>query len=137
MLHLRVANKLGITEKKLNKIKYIIFDLGGVIIDIRFRETIKQFKKIGFNDFDSIYNQIKQTRLFDLLETGKIPPQVFRNELRKYHNQLTDEQIDFAWNFMIGDMPKSHIALLKRLRSRYQTFLLSNTNAIHVDYFEH
>jgi len=75
--------------------------------------------------------------LFDLLETGKISPQAFRNELRKYHNQLTDEQIDYVWNFMIGDMPKSHTALLKKIRSHYQTFLLSNTNAIHIFYFEH
>lgn len=136
MLNHRVADKLGISVSNLIKIRNIIFDLGGVIIDIRFQDTIKQFKKLGFVDFDSIYNQLKETRLFDLFETGQIPPQAFRNELRKYRNQLTDEQIDYAWNLMIGDMPEGYIKLFKTIKKDYQTYMLSNTNAIHMDYFE-
>lgn len=119
---------------ELSGIKNIIFDLGGVIIDIHYQKTIEQFKKFGFTDFEAIYSQLKQTHLFDLLETGKIPPQSFRMELRKYHN-LTDKQIDEAWNMMIGDMPYQHVNLLKLLRKRFRVFLLSNTNNIHIDYF--
>jgi putative hydrolase of the HAD superfamily len=135
MLHSHVAHKMGITEEKLKGIKNIIFDLGGVIIEIHFQGTKDQFKKIGFNDFDNIYSQMKQTHLFDQLETGKIQPKTFRNELRKYNPQLTDEQIDYAWNHMIGEMPESNITLLKEVRKHYRTFLFSNTNAIHIKYF--
>jgi len=137
MLHPRVALKLGIEEAELQKIKNIIFDLGGVIIEIHYRATIDAFKKLGFHDFENIYSLIKGTRVFDMLETGKIPPQVFRNELRKYKNHLTDENIDMAWNTMIGEMPSAHLPLLRNIRKNYKTYLLSNTNAIHIEYFVH
>jgi len=137
MLHPHVAQKLGITENELGNIKNIIFDLGGVIIDIRYQTTIEAFKKLGFDDFENIYSLIKQNRLFDMVETGKIPAQAFRNELRKFRNHLTDEQITNAWNTMIGDMPSAHLPLLRCIRKKYKTYLLSNTNAIHIDYFIH
>lgn len=127
--------KRGVVKEELSGIKNIIFDLGNVIIDIYFEKTIDDFKKLGFTDFDSIYSQIKQTRIFDLLETGKIPPQAFRMELRKFRNHLTDEQIDQAWSSMIGDMPAAYISLLSALKKNYKVFLLSNTNAIHIDFF--
>lgn len=135
MLQPHVAQKLGIKESELGNIKNIIFDLGGVIIEIRYKATIEAFKKLGFEDFENIYSLIKHTRLFDLLETGKIPAQAFRNELRKFRNTLTDEEITKAWNTMIGNMPSAHLPLLRSLKSRYQTYLLSNTNEIHIDYF--
>jgi putative hydrolase of the HAD superfamily len=135
MLHSRVALKLGIPADDLKNIKNIIFDLGGVIIDIHYQATIESFKKIGFNDFENIYSLIKNTPLFDMLETGKIPPQAFRNELRKFKSSLTDEQINTSWNTMIGNMPSDNLPLLRNVRKKYKTYLLSNTNAIHIDYF--
>lgn len=124
----------GMKHAELAGIKNIIFDLGGVIIDIYYDKTIESFKKLGFSDFDSIYSQIKHTRVFDLLEIGKLPSQAFRMELRKFRNNLSDKQIDEAWSAMIGEMPESYIALLGSLKGKYRTFLLSNTNAIHIDY---
>lgn len=118
-----------------SQIKNIIFDLGGVIIEIHYNETIKQFKELGFADFETIYTQMKQTRIFDLLETGKIPGRAFRMELRKFQSHLTDEMIDKAWNAMIGEMSVKTFNLVKTLREKYRTFLLSNTNEIHIDYF--
>jgi glucose-1-phosphatase len=136
MLHHHIAEKTDISEQQLHSIKNIIFDMGGVIMEIHFEKTKNQFKKIGFNDFDNIYSQIKQSHLFDQFETGKISPQTFRDGLRQYNAQLTNEQIDYAWNQMIGEMPESNIALLKKIRSHYRVFLLSNTNAIHIAFFE-
>lgn len=135
MLHSRIASKLGIPSDDLKNIKNIIFDLGGVIIDIHYQATIDAFKRIGFDDFENIYSIIKNTPLFDMLETGKIPAQAFRNELRKFKNYLTDEQINAAWNTMIGNMPPDNLSLLRHVRKKYRTYLLSNTNAIHIDYF--
>ena len=135
MLNQHVFNKLEISDIEFKKIKNIIFDLGGVIINISYQRALNAFKKLGFNDFDIIYSQIKQTHLFDLLETGKIPPQAFCNELRKFKNNLSDEDIKQAWSSMIVDMPPENIPLLKAVRKNYNTYLLSNTNAIHIDYF--
>ena len=135
MLHPHVAQKLGVTEGDLLNIKNIIFDLGGVIVEIRYQETINAFKRLGFQDFENIYSLIKHNRVFDMLETGKIPAQAFRNELRKYKNHITDEQINTAWNTMIGNLPSAHLPLLRSIRKEYKTYLLSNTNAIHIEYF--
>ena len=135
MLSERVFNKLEISEIEFKKIKNIIFDLGGVVINISYQRALNAFIQLGFNDFDVIYSQIKQTHLFDLLETGQIPPQAFCNELRKFKNNLTDEDIKHAWSAMIVNLPPENIPLLVDVRKNYNTFLLSNTNAIHIEYF--
>ena len=135
MLKHQVAEKTGISSDELSNIKNIIFDLGGVIIDIYYTKTIENFKELGFIDFEKIYTQIKQTHIFDLLETGKIPPHVFRMELRKFNQKLNDDDIDTAWSAMIGILPWYNIPLLKTIRKQYRTFLLSNTNAIHINHF--
>ena len=135
MLNQRVFNRLEISDIEFKKIKNIIFDLGGVVINISYQRALNAFIQLGFNEFDVIYSQIKQTHLFDLLETGQIPPQAFCNELRKFKNNLSDQDIKHAWSAMIVDMPPEHIPLLKTVKEHYNTFLLSNTNAIHIDYF--
>jgi putative hydrolase of the HAD superfamily len=135
MFNYNAFEKRRISREELSGIKNIIFDLGGVIIDIYYNKTIESFKKLGFADFDTIYTQIKQTRVFDLLETGKLPPQGFRMELRKFRTHLTNDQIDAAWSAMIGEMPENYIEMLSSLRGKYRTFLLSNTNAIHIEFF--
>ncbi|MDD2278054.1 MAG: HAD family phosphatase [Bacteroidales bacterium] len=116
------------------KIKNIIFDLGGVIINIDYHLTINAFKALGLQNFDTIFNQAKQIGVFDLLDKGLIAPQEFRNEVRRItSSNLTDEQIDKAWNAMLLDFPPSRLELLRKVKSDYNTFLLSNTNAIHFE----
>jgi glucose-1-phosphatase len=135
MLHPQLASKIGITPDRLKHIKNIVFDLGGVIIDIDPTATVTAFKNLGIDSFSAIYTLVKQTPVFDMLETGKIPTQAFRNELKKYCANLTDDQIDNAWNMMIGNMPSANLPLLRSVRKQYRTFLLSNTNAIHIQHF--
>jgi glucose-1-phosphatase len=135
MFNLQIAGKLGMKETELAGIKNIIFDLGGVIIQIHYTKTIELFKQYGFDNFEAIYTLMKQSHLFDKLETGKIHPHAFRKELQKYQGNLTNETIDLAWNAMIGEMPEENIRILQQIRKKYRTFLLSNTNEIHIDYF--
>jgi FMN phosphatase YigB (HAD superfamily) len=119
----------------LKGIKNIIFDLGEVIVDLDISATEKAFAELLPLNNNSIYSYSSQTRVFDLLETGKISPQEFRNELRKLSSSdMTDEQIDIAWNAMLIEIPKRKINLVQNLRLSYQTFVLSNTNKIHIDY---
>lgn len=114
------------------KIKNIIFDLGGVILNIDYHLTINAFKALGIQNFDELYTQAKQSSLFDAIETGQISPELFFQSLKKY----TDHDIDIndmekAWNAMLLDLPTERIELLKKAKSQYNTFLLSNTNEIH------
>ena len=115
-------------------IKNIIFDFGGVIINIDYHLTAKAFEKLGITNFKNLFSQASQTNLFNDLEVGAIPPSEFRNELRRIINlDITDEHLDNAWNAMLLDYPKHRLNFLLDIRKHYRTFLLSNTNQIHKD----
>ncbi|MDP4188998.1 MAG: HAD family phosphatase [Bacteroidota bacterium] len=121
---------------KLDNIKNIIFDLGGVVINLNVNLTTQAFVNFGFTDFNNMYTQLQQTELFNKLDKGLISPETFRNELRRYFSvNLSDEQIDQAWNAMLLDFPQENRKLIQQLSKQYRTFLLSNTNQIHLDYY--
>jgi glucose-1-phosphatase len=123
-------------QNAISNIKNIIFDLGGVIINIDYRLTANAFKNLGIPQFDTLFSQLKQTPLFDLFETGKISSQEFRSELKKaIPFSITDSQINIAWNAMLLDFPPQKIELLQKIKNKYRTFLLSNTNEIHTEKF--
>ena len=114
-------------------IKNIIFDLGGVIINIDYQKTIDAFKKLSKADATIEFNQKNQSELFDELETGRISNEAFRQKVREHYQVAgSDEEIDAAWNAMLLDIPKERIELLRALRKDHKLFLLSNTNAIHL-----
>ncbi len=115
-------------------IKNIIFDLGGVILNIDYNLTAQSFKNLGIANFDEIYSQSSQTNLFDKMEKGLMSPREFRDAIRSVSGiQLSDFDIDKAWNAMLLDLPGERIELLLNLKQNYRTFLLSNTNSIHYD----
>jgi len=119
-----------------NKIKNIIFDFGGVICNIDHLIPEKKFKELGIRDFDMMYSQAVQNNLFEDLEKNQISPQNFRTNLKLLINgNISDEQIDEAWNSMILDIPKKKIDLLKKLKDKYGIFLLSNSNIIHYNVY--
>ena len=118
----------------LNGIKNIIFDLGGVILDIDYNLTVKAFEKLGIPNFKAQYSKMSQSNLFDNIETGKISPEEFRNLIREVaEKDVTDAEIDHAWNALILHLPQYRIEILKKLQDNYRLFLLSNTNKIHYD----
>jgi glucose-1-phosphatase len=117
-------------------IKNLIFDLGGVILNIDYNKTVESFSFLGVKNFEQLYSQANQNNLFDLLETGKITPQDFRNQIRKISKlNLTDLQIDTAWCAMLLDLPEERINFLLEIKKKYNIFLLSNTNQIHIEKF--
>jgi putative hydrolase of the HAD superfamily len=111
----------------------IIFDFGGVLINIDYHRTIDAFKELGIEDFEERYSQADQTSLFNDLEVGKISAQRFVNELLDFLPQGTSpNKVVHAWNTMLLDVPRSGIDLLQTLKGKYRLFLLSNTNEIHI-----
>jgi putative hydrolase of the HAD superfamily len=113
-------------------IKNIIFDFGGVILPIDTSKTAQEFEKLGLSNFEALYSLKKQEQFFDDFEKGKISAQNFRNEIRKqYSRPLSDEEIDFAWNALLGELNPERFSFLTELKDRYKIFLLSNTNTIH------
>lgn len=113
-------------------IRHIIFDLGGVILNIDYNLTQKAFVDIGITNFDDIYSQLSQIFLFDELEKGNIGKEEFVAELKKVTPaHITESQIITAWNAMLLDFPLRRLQILQQLRLHYDLFLLSNTNEIH------
>ena len=117
-------------------IKNIIFDYGAVILNIDYQLAEKAFAKLGLTDFDRLYSHATQKELFDEFEKGLITPADFRNGVRKFiKRDVSDLQIDAAWNAMLLDLPEERIQLLDELKTKYRLFLLSNTNEIHYNSF--
>jgi len=124
---------LRIEQKKMKSmIKNIIFDLGVVLLNIDFQKTMAAFKNLGISKIDKIFSGYTQSGFFDDFEKGLISPDEFRLEIRKLlDTDVSDEQIDEAWNAMILEFPVGRINFVMGCRNNYRTFLLSNTNAIH------
>lgn len=115
----------------------ILLDLGGVLIDVDYQATARAFRDLGHPDFEQLYSKAQQDHLFDGFEIGALSPAHFRDRIRTLlGNELTDALIDANWNAMLGSVAPERIALILRLKERYQVLLLSNTNAIHVPAFE-
>ena len=122
----------------MNKpIQNIVFDFGNVVINIDPDITLRKFKELGVINFDSMFTIMKQSDVFDRLDTGKITLPEFRDAIRNNSQvNLSDVQIDDAWCAMLLDFPDENINLLRKLRiERYKLYLLSNTNVMHIDYY--
>lgn len=114
-------------------IKNIIFDLGAVILDIRLPKTAEAFAALLDRDIPWVEDKIRVAALFRRYETGEWNDEQFRDAVRQvFEKEFTDEEIDTAWNALLLNFPPQRIELLKWLKPRYRTFILSNTNAIHI-----
>ena len=120
----------------MKNIKAIIFDLGGVILNIDYNLTITEFEKLGVLNSTSYYSKNVQKKLFDDLETGKISEKEFINAVKLKTRNASDDQIKNAWNKMLLNLPLKKIFFIKSIMCNYQTFLLSNTNSIHISCFK-
>ncbi|MDA3819894.1 MAG: HAD family phosphatase [Candidatus Delongbacteria bacterium] len=119
-------------ENTHRRYKNIVFDLGQVLLPIDFDAPVRAFTSLGLKDFDTLYHESVQADLFNLLETGKITEERFRDELRRISGMpWTDTKIDEAWNTIILEFRPATIEMLKSLSKVYRLFLLSNTNSIH------
>ncbi len=112
------------------KIKNIIFDLGGVLINIDYKKTEAAFISLGYTNFSEMYNQYKSNDLFELLEMGKISEESFYKEMIG-NKILHATHIEQAWNAILLSWRRNSLNHLNFLRDHYNLYLLSNTNAIH------
>ena len=113
-------------------IRNIIFDLGGVILNIDYQAPVQAFQKLGIQTSEAFYSKQQQDELFDLLETGKISGDEFITTLQKQtETAATSEQLIAAWNSILIDFPLRRLQILQQLQLHYNIFLLSNTNEIH------
>jgi FMN phosphatase YigB (HAD superfamily) len=120
----------------MKPIKNIIFDYGNVIFHIDFNKVAQAWKDLGITNAHEFYGHRQQDDVFNALEKGEISPEAFANRIRVLtaKPELTNEQINHAWNQIFVGIPEGNHQLLLKLKEKYRTFLLSNINAIHYDY---
>lgn len=120
----------------MQNIKNIIFDYGNVIFEINFKKAQEALAQLGIANIEDFFAHKTHNTLFDDFETAAISEAQFRAGIRAAANNqnLTDEEIDAAWNsLLVGVPPTIHDTLLE-VRAKYRTFLLSNNNVIHYKY---
>ena len=116
----------------MKDIRHIIFDLGGVLLNIDYARTEQAFLELGFDKFSSSYSQAEQVELFSAFEKGEITETDFLESLKLHLPAGTsDEAIIDAWNAMLLTFPLRRLQILQQLQLHYDIVLLSNTNSIH------
>ena len=120
-----------------SQIDTIIFDFGGVLFDIDYHAPVREFIKLGAQNFEDLYSKKAQSSLFDQLEKGEVSEEEFFLNLgRDLKMDVAFAQMTQAWNSILIGMKPQRALWLKEIQKNYRTFILSNTNAIHVAAFE-
>ncbi|HEY5509180.1 MAG TPA: HAD family phosphatase [Paludibacter sp.] len=123
--------------KHFSNISTLIFDFGGVLIDLDMNQSILNFKKLGIENVEKYLSNFGQSGFFMQLEKGEISAEEFRSEIRKMTpNTITDSEIDDAWNAFLVRIPSEKLDIVYELRKKYRVIMLSNTNVIHFPYAE-
>lgn len=110
----------------------IIFDLGGVLINLDEKRTADGLRALNPKQFDKHFTIEGGRKLFEDYEVSKFDSDSFRDQIREVLGSHSNQKIDAIWNAMLLDIPKERIQLLKELRKTHQLYLLSNTNEIHM-----
>ncbi len=120
----------------MQPIKNIIFDLGGVLMDIDFKLTHRAFEQLGVPNFGELYNQYHADAFFSDFEKGKIPTEQFFDRIRRICQcDLSNDAIQNAWNALLIGFPADRNEWLFRIREKYAIYLFSNTNILHYQSF--
>lgn len=116
----------------LRKIEVVIFDLGEVLIDLNYTQVIRGFSEAARKNQQEIREMVVTAPVLQGLEVGKTTPTEFRqqvNDLLDAH--LDEDAFDAIWNSMLKSVSKSRLEWVEKIGAHFQTYVLSNTNAIH------
>lgn len=118
---------------KFDEIKNIVFDLGGVIINLDFQKTYRAFADLAGITLEETVNLFQKNEYFRKYETGQLQEKEFFSWLQSsFCPDASFDQIETAWNALLLDIPATRIDLIQALRGKYNLILLSNTNDTHI-----
>lgn len=113
----------------MTKIKNIIFDLGGVVVDLDRQEAVNRFIAMGVENAGDMLNAYHQHGVFLQAEDGSISAEDFCREIREITKKDLSYQIIAAgWLGFIKNVPSYKLNYIEALRPKYNVYLLSNTN---------
>ena len=110
----------------------LLFDFGGVLVDLNKQRCIDAFAGLGF-DIRPFLGTYAQAGVFAQLERGELSVVEFCEELRRLSGRvdLSDETLVKAWESYLMDVPAERLETLLKAKKNYPIYLLSNTNEIH------
>ncbi len=116
-------------------IKNIIFDFGGVILDLDYKLTEAALNKLLGTAIDFQNLDAEAKKVFDDYEKGLENDEWFIWQLQNMAVRVPQAQeVIKAWNAMLIDIRKEKLDFLKMIKAHYNIYLLSNTNALHIRY---
>lgn len=112
-------------------IKSIIFDFGGIFLNIEEPVRNDRFEEMGFDNFKKDIEDFNIT-----YERGEVTTPDFIQEYMRRLPDVGEEIIRKTWNSMLLDFPVTRLEFLKKLaaENKYNLVLLSNTNELHIDW---
>ena len=118
------------------RIKNIIFDLGGVVLDIDESVVFRELGKMGI-DVSQLAHSKEFMELLDRFDIGVYTAPTFRKKVKAFLGieKMTDQKFDSIWNAMLFDIPRERIEALEKVKKHYKIFLMSNSNEIHYDLY--
>jgi HAD superfamily hydrolase (TIGR01509 family) len=121
----------------LSRVHTVIFDLGGVLLNLDPDRTRRAMVDLGIGHFEQLFTVHKATELFNRLETGGVEPRLFVDTLiREADRPVTAIQVVDAWNAMLLDYRQDSLRFIEQLKQKRHVLLFSNTNAIHYEAFQ-
>lgn len=114
------------------RIKNLLFDLGGVIMNIRRANCVAAFRELGMANPDDFLGEYAQSGPFEGIENGTLGIDEFHDAIRGIvgNVSLSGEAIDDAFGRFLLGIPRHRLEELRMLHERYKLYLLSNTNPI-------
>lgn len=109
----------------------ILFDFGDIFVNLEKEASKKAFEQLGL--LGSNAELLAKNELF---EKGQISEDEFLGTFLKYLPSSNKDEIKAAWNVVIGDFPLYRLEFLQLLSQKYRLFLLTNTDEIHIAFFE-
>lgn len=110
----------------------IIFDFGDIFINLKYDAMKTAFEKLGLTTWDAELDKLNKK-----YEVGKIDELQFIEGIQKQIPNADLVDIRAAWNAILGDFPLYRLEFLQMISTKYKLFLLSNTDATHIEKFEH
>ncbi|MBQ0080637.1 MAG: HAD family phosphatase [Alistipes sp.] len=118
-------------------IKNLVFDLGGILVDLSFSTSVDFFKPFSPKGLDVLLAEIDENHFFTRCQAGEFTTDELLSYIQQHcEKPITKQEIAYGWNLCLRQIPIERLRLIKELRSKYKVYMLSNICELHWDFIE-